>query len=815
MKRDEESRPETAEQALFGTIRLAVAPTSMLLDRLRIRLPEGSFTEPRTKAFGGITGGTKAMLLKQTAGFIGRDGLGLNVLARDDLRTAREDIDAVARCYAEPIINMGKDWQLSAATHPAVRVLVPTEVSFGPTTTLAIAVIKHLDGSLLAVHVQIDGSSARKNLPACRRLAEAIAGSAEPGTRRLLTGPLRLVCAHGAFDLPAGYTARVDRGFAFMVVLLDELGSGEKPTAAMQLYFGGHPSFHFKRRKEAVSPEVRLVEVLGNEVERYDYPKGDAQGFETIAPLGNGHLVHVTSSSFSPEQAQLHMDTLGSLTVTGDACDSAAPGAADLDVVVAQAFTRALRVDLQGELRHATAAKVIELTDQIAELQEEEAALDKRVTEQFARIDAEREQAARADQSSAERQLVGALLEGVREAHQAFDDVAAAITSLDERIGRQLDLILHHPTLQALEARWRGLYWLATTATKDRRVRVEMLNCSKEDLLIDFEDSAEVACSGLYRMLYTAEYGGWGGTPYSFVMADYAFAPSKRDMRLLSECLVVAAACHAPFVASASPALLGVESLWDLGDQQQLELSEAGQARWQELRREGEARHGALFLGRVLLRAPYGSEEGSYRERISGPEDLLWGSAAVAVGVRLAASHELAGGGLQLAGAVTPPGTQGITPLEVVLSEEQRARLADLGISTLKPRPDAEGAELIEAPSLLAPSAGKDPRDAQLGILLLVARVGQLMKVMQREKIGSWKNHLEIQQALHKWLLGFVVGVRRPGRFGAGWRPFCEARLEIHDLGRRGYRFELGLTPNWAERGGPFTITLEGKLDKE
>jgi type VI secretion system protein ImpC len=42
-------------------------------------------------------------------------------------------------------------------------------------------------------------------------------------------------------------------------------------------------------------------------------------------------------------------------------------------------------------------------------------------------------------------------------------------------------------------------------------IKVEVLNCSKEDPRHDFEDSPEVPKSGLYKIVYSAEYGTFGG----------------------------------------------------------------------------------------------------------------------------------------------------------------------------------------------------------------------------------------------------------------------------------------------------------------
>ena len=87
------------------------------------------------------------------------------------------------------------------------------------------------------------------------------------------------------------------------------------------------------------------------------------------------------------------------------------------------------------------------------------------------------------------------------------------IAEIDAKLSRQMDEILHHPDFQALESSWRGLQLLVDRTNFRENIKIEILNVSKEDLLDDFEDSPEVMQSGLYKHIYTAEYGQFGGQP--------------------------------------------------------------------------------------------------------------------------------------------------------------------------------------------------------------------------------------------------------------------------------------------------------------
>src|SRR5690606_14516638 len=85
------------------------------------------------------------------------------------------------------------------------------------------------------------------------------------------------------------------------------------------------------------------------------------------------------------------------------------------------------------------------------------------------------------------------------------------IAEIDAKLSRQMDEILHHPEFQALESSWRGLKLLVDRTNFRENSKLEILNASKQDLLEDFEDSPEIVQSGLYKHIYTAEYGQFGG----------------------------------------------------------------------------------------------------------------------------------------------------------------------------------------------------------------------------------------------------------------------------------------------------------------
>ena len=133
------------------------------------------------------------------------------------------------------------------------------------------------------------------------------------------------------------------------------------------------------------------------------------------------------------------------------------------------------------------------------------------------------------------------------------------IAEIDARVSLQLDAILHHTDFQRLESRWRSLKFLVDRTNFRENIKIDLLNISKQDLIEDFADTPEIPKSGLYKRVYTAEYGQFGGEPYGAMLSDFQFDHSAQDIKLLQNIASVAAMAHAPFLASASPMMFGVQ----------------------------------------------------------------------------------------------------------------------------------------------------------------------------------------------------------------------------------------------------------------
>ena len=105
------------------------------------------------------------------------------------------------------------------------------------------------------------------------------------------------------------------------------------------------------------------------------------------------------------------------------------------------------------------------------------------------------------------------------------------IAEIDKRMSRADRRDPPPPEFQQLESAWRGLKFVVDRTDFRENIKIELLNCSKEDLLADFEDSPEVAEERpLQASSYSAEFGTFGGKPVGAIVSNYEFGPGPQDI---------------------------------------------------------------------------------------------------------------------------------------------------------------------------------------------------------------------------------------------------------------------------------------------
>lgn len=423
------------------------------------------------------------------------------------------------------------------------------------------------------------------------------------------------------------------------------------------------------------------------------------------------------------------------------------------------------------------------------------------------------------------------------------------IVELDKKISKQMDEILHHEKVQELESSWRGLKLLVDRTDFRENNKIEILNASKEDLLDDFEFSPEIAQSGLYKHVYSAGYGQFGGEPVGAILGNYAFSPSTPDMKLLQYIGAVGAMSHAPFISSVAADFFGIDSYEQLPNQKDLKATfeSPKYTKWRSLRESEDARYIGLTASRFLLRTPYDPEENpvrkfNYKEDVSqSHEDYLWGNTAFAFASRLTDSFAKYRWcpniiGPQSGGAVNDLPVhnyesmgqlQSKIPTEVLITDRKEYELSEEGFISLTMRKGSDNAAFFSANSIQKPKVfpnTKEGREAetnyklgtQLPYMMIINRLAHYIKVLQREQIGSWKERQDLERELNTWVRQYVADQENPPAEVRSRRPLRAANIEVSDVeGEPGwYQVSLAVRPHFKYMGANFELSLVGRLDK-
>jgi type VI secretion system protein ImpC len=430
---------------------------------------------------------------------------------------------------------------------------------------------------------------------------------------------------------------------------------------------------------------------------------------------------------------------------------------------------------------------------------------------------------------------------------ETFPDYLTAL--IDENISSQLSAIMHHPDFLALESTWRGLYFLTDRVYFSRNIKLEYLNVSKQDLIEDFEDTPEIVKSGLYKHIYTAEFGQFGGQPVGAVIADYTFTPDARDMQLLKCAAMAASLAHAPFFAAAGKDFFGLDRWSHFSDIKDLKsiFDMPRYAHWNSFRETDAARYVGLTLPGFLLRPPFDRENPAaasfhFTEKPENEEQFCWGNTAFALASCLADSFARyrwcvniigpdGGGAVKNLLSCRYEATGGIRnkiPTRVTISERREYELSELGFIALAAAKKPSEAVFFSVNSALKPKLfPKTPEgftqeigfrlSTQFPYMMLMNRLAHYIKVLQREAVGAWRSRNDISRELNNWISRYVTEMDNPDAMTRSKRPLRMAHVEVKEIeGDSGwYAVTILARPHFKYMGVSFTLSLEGRLERQ
>jgi type VI secretion system protein ImpC len=405
------------------------------------------------------------------------------------------------------------------------------------------------------------------------------------------------------------------------------------------------------------------------------------------------------------------------------------------------------------------------------------------------------------------------------------------IGELDKKLSEQLNEIMHNPAFQKLEGTWRGIKYLVNQSETGPLLKLRVLNAKKEDLRRDMTRASEFDQSHLFKQVYEEEFGTLGGHPYGMLVGDYEFDRSSEDIGLLQQLSQVAAAAHAPFVAAASPKLFNFESYMDLTKPRDLSMifESVEYTKWKTFRESEDSRYMALTLPRVLGRLPYGKDftpttRFNYEESVDGRDHskYLWMNSSWAYAARVTDAYAQHGWmaatrGIENGGKVedlpvhTFPTDDGAVamkcPTEIAISDRREYELSNLGFLPLLHAKNRDFAVFMGAQSCQKPKVYDDPSatasadlSSKFNLLLCVSRFTHYLKVMARDKIGSFAEVEDCTKWLNRWIRDYVLA--NPESAGLEMRakkPLRDARIDVYEVpGRPGhYQAKAYLRPHF------------------
>ena len=398
--------------------------------------------------------------------------------------------------------------------------------------------------------------------------------------------------------------------------------------------------------------------------------------------------------------------------------------------------------------------------------------------------------------------------------------IKAGIAAIDAVVSKQLAAVMHAKQFQKLEGTWRGLNYLVMNSETGTQLKIRVMNLKKEDLQKDLDKAIEFDQSQTFKKLYENEFGTPGGQPYGALIGDYEFSQHPEDVAMLGKMSNVAAAAFCPFITAPAPQLLGMDSWADLPNPRDLAktFENAQYTSWRSFRDSEDSRFVVMTMPRVLSRLPYGKQTktvdefefeevnlGNKGESIEVPHDqYCWMNAAYVLGSRLTDAFAKTGFCTAIRGAENGGKVENLPvhvfrskegdddikcPTEILITDRREKELSDLGFLSLCHYKDTDYAVFFGAQTLQKPKKYDRPAatanaaiSARLPYIMATARFAHFLKVIVRDKIGSFKEREDMEAFLDRWIHNYVTTDAHPADDVKARYPLAEARVEVKEI---------------------------------
>jgi type VI secretion system protein ImpC len=395
-----------------------------------------------------------------------------------------------------------------------------------------------------------------------------------------------------------------------------------------------------------------------------------------------------------------------------------------------------------------------------------------------------------------------------------------AIAAIDRKMSAQLNAVMHNERFLKLEGSWRGLHHLVMNSETGTSLKLKVMNLTKRELNRDLTKAVEFDQSQLFKKIYENEFGTPGGEPYGALIGDYEWGNHPDDIESLRLISNVAAASFAPFISAAGASMFGFDNWTELTKPRDLAkiFDTAEYIKWRGFRDTEDARFVSLVMPRVLARVPYGAatkpvEEFAYEEapydatgaaQALDHKEYCWMNAAYAMGVRLTDSFAQSGFCVAIRGAEGGGKVEnlpthlfqsddgdmdGKCPTEIGITDRREFELSNLGFLPLCHYKNTDYAVFFGAQTVQKPKKYDRPDatanaaiSARLPYMMASSRFAHFLKVMARDKIGSFMEAEDCEKWLNRWINNYVSGNPDAGQETKAKYPLREAKVEVKEI---------------------------------
>lgn len=394
--------------------------------------------------------------------------------------------------------------------------------------------------------------------------------------------------------------------------------------------------------------------------------------------------------------------------------------------------------------------------------------------------------------------------------------VAVLLVELDSIIARSINTLLHHPVLQRLEALWRNLYFLIQQKGNAKNVKIRILDASWSEIGLDVSRAIEFDQSQLFQKIYTEEFGMPGGEPYGVIIGDYEVCVRTgpdtsgiQDIATLARLSEIGEAAFVPMIMNVAPLSFGLDDMTEFETLSRLSDLFQGPhfAAWNGLRNNEQSRFIGLTLPKILVRAPYELSQSAgvvFVETLDRAQDYLWGHACFAFASRLIDAFIHHGWFIEIHGQAALEWSGGVVnglaklhfatdaeeriarhTAELYLTDHMEKCLSQLGLIPVCQTFDSKLPIFFSSYSVQKQKLAQEALQANIKIssmlqyLLCACRFAHYVKMIGRDKIGSYFTPTQCQRYLNDWLRQFVATNEQLSLSLRASHPLRSAKVEI------------------------------------